>query len=183
MTSILTRAAALAAAATTAFAATPSASAQDLFAGYEKGDLEVTFGGTGTSDNDFDNNVISFNGSLAYFFTEGFSLGVRQDVSISDGSGDDDSSWAGATVGVANYNFNFGDFVPFVGVTLGYLYGDDVDDTFIAGPEAGLKYFVKDDAFLFGRVNYDFLFESGDEAEDNFDDGRFLYTIGIGLTF
>ena len=173
----------LAATLATGLAAAPAAQAQDLFAGYEKGDWEVTFGGSGTSDQDFDNNIVSFNGSVAYFLTEGISLGIRQDIAVSDGSGDDDSSWSGASVGVLDFNFNFGDFVPFVGVTFGYLYGDDVDDTFIAGPEAGLKYFVKDDAFLFGRVNYDFLFESADEAEDNFDDGRFLYTLGIGLTF
>ena len=149
---------------------------------FQKGDIEVTLGGSGSSDNDFDSNFINFNGSVAYFATDTIALGVRQDLGVADTN--NDSSYNAATVVFAQYNIDeFGDFVPFIGATIGYLYGDDVEETFIAGPEIGLKYFVKEDAFFFGRVNYDFLFEDADDADDAFDDGRFTYTIGIGLTF
>ena len=160
---------------------TATAQNDGRFAGYEKGDVEVMIGGSGTSDEDFDSNAVNLNASVAWLVTEGLALGIRQDLAIADSG--DDSSYNAATVGFADFNFNFGDFVPFVGVTFGYLYGDNVDETFIAGPEAGLKYFVKDDAFLFGRANYDFLFEDTDDADEAFEDGRFVYTIGIGLTF
>ncbi len=68
-------------------------------------------------------------------------------------------------------------------MSLGYLYGDGVNETFYGGPEAGLRYYVKSDAFIFGRASYQFLFESGDEIDDQFDDGRFVYTLGVGFTF
>ena len=169
-------------AAASLIAAGPAAAQTADTFGFEKGDLEVTLGGSGSSDNDFDSNFISFNGSFAYFVTDTINLGVRQDLSIADTNSE--SSYNAATVAFAQYNISeFGAFVPFVGVSLGYLYGDDVEETFIAGPEIGAKYFVKEDAFFFGRVNYDFLFEDADEADDAFDDGRFVYTIGIGLTF
>lgn len=71
---------------------------------------------------------------------------------------------------------------PFVGVGLGYLYGDElVDESFIAGPEAGLKFFVVPNAFLFAMAEYEFLFDDPDDAEDRFEDGRFVYALGIGV--
>ena len=115
------------------------------------------------------------------YFSELLSAGVRQTLSVADSA--DDRSYNGATSAFGQLHFGDARLRPFVGVEVGYLYGDDVNDTFFGGPEAGLRYYVKDDAFLFGRVNYQFLFDSGDEIDDRFDDGRFLYTIGVGLTF
>ena len=51
-------------------------------------------------------------------------------------------------------------------------------------PEAGLKYYVKDETFLYGRVAYQFITEDADDADDqSFDDGTFEYVIGIGFNF
>ena len=146
-----------------------------------QGDWEFLLGGSGTNDKDFDNTIASLDVSLGNYVTDTILLGVRQNVSAADS--DAGSSWNGSTVGFADYVFNLDRFRPFVGLTFGGLYGDDVEDTFIAGPQAGLKWYAKDDTFVFGRVNYDFLFESGDDAEDNFDDGRFVYAVGIGFNF
>lgn len=74
-----------------------------------------------------------------------------------------------------------GRFWPFVGVSLGYVYGDAVEDTWVAGPEAGLRYFVNETTFVVGMVEYEFFFEDSDEAEDAFDDGRFVYTLAMGF--
>jgi hypothetical protein len=84
-------------------------------------------------------------------------------------------------VGV-DFNFPFERYVPYLGATIGYLYGDDsVDEQFIAGPEAGLKSFVNDTTFILAAVEYQFLFDDADDADEAFDDGRFVYTLGIGF--
>ena len=88
---------------------------------------------------------------LTHGVTDTVEVGVRQNVTVA--GNEDDRSWNGATTGFADYVFDFDAFRPFVGVSLGYLYGDDTNDTFIGGPEAGIKYYLKDDAFVFGRVN------------------------------
>lgn len=56
-------------------------------------------------------------------------------------------------------------------------------ESFIAGPEAGIKYFVNDTTFINLGVEYEFVFEDADKADDAFDDGRFVYLLGIGFRF
>ena len=58
-----------------------------------------------------------------------------------------------------------------------------VDETLFAGPEAGVKYFVKEDTFIYGLVQYQWFFDDLELAEDNADDGGFLYALGIGFTW
>ncbi|BAM04879.1 hypothetical protein PSMK_27200 [Phycisphaera mikurensis NBRC 102666] len=156
-------------------------SSRDVLTGPYQGAWEFLIGGSGSSDQDFDSNNVTVDVTLGYYLTDTVEVGVRQNVSVA--GNEDDTSWNGATTGFADYVFDFDAFRPFVGVSLGYLYGDDTNDTFIGGPEAGVKYYLKDDAFIFGRVNYDFLFDSGDEIDDNFEDGRFVYSIGLGINF
>ena len=155
----------------------------DYSYGPKVGDWEVTLAGGGTSDNDFENNVLNLNLDASTYFRTDLSWGIRQGVTVADTPAG--SSYNGTTSVFGQYHFGAADsrLRPFVGARLGYLYGDDTEDSFIAGPEAGLRYYVKPEAFLFGRVNYDFLFESGDDASDQFDDGRFVYTVGVGFTF
>jgi hypothetical protein len=162
-----------------AAAATPS------YAIDQEGKWEVTLLGSGTSDKDFDNGGFAFNGTLNYYFTDQFSVGVRQGASYQDVSGSDDV-WQGQTRVGAFYHFNYDEtqrWVPYIGANIGYIYGDNVSDTWVAGPEAGLKFFVNDTTFISGSVGYEFLFDDGDSAEDNIDDGQFFYSLGIGFQF
>ena len=46
-----------------------------------------------------------------------------------------------------------------------------------------MKYFVKDDTFIYGLIQYQFFFNSGDDVSDAFQDGSFLYALGIGFTW
>jgi outer membrane protein W len=147
------------------------------------GDWEVGLGGGGTSDEDFETGGFNTDIDLGYYLTDELAVALRQSVNYNDaGAG---TAWSASSRVALDYHFPLFDnrLRPFVGVNFGYVYGDSVDDTFAAGPEAGVKWYVKDDAFLFGRAEYQFLFEDGDEAEDNFDDGIWLYTVGIGLNF
>ena len=68
---------------------------------------------------------------------------------------------------------------PFVGAQIGFQYGD-VEDLFLGGPEGGIKYFVDENWFVFLEVAYLFFFEDVDAADDTFDDGKFVWGVGIG---
>jgi hypothetical protein len=157
--------------------ATMPATAQD------PGNWEFTLAGTGFSDKDFDTTSLGVDLGLG-FHLDPLVFGVRQSMSYDSGEVVDDI-WSGSTRLFADLEFRFGSIAPFIGANLGYVYGDLVDDQFIAGPEAGLKLYVGDDynTFIFGRVEYQFFFEDSDEAEDAFDDGQFVYTIGVGFRF
>ena len=148
--------------------------------GPEAGDWEFTLGGSGTSDKDFDNGGFSLGGSIGYFLTENWEIALRQSASFADFG---ESSWNGSTRVALDYHFDFDRIQPYVGVNIGGFYGDDVDSTGAAGPEAGIKWYVKPETFIFVNCEYQFLFETADEIAHAFDDGVFLYGIGIGFNF
>lgn len=150
--------------------------------GPQEGEWEVTLAGSGSSDKDLETGSFNIDIDASYYFSELLSAGVRQNVGYIDtnGGGDD---WNASSSVFGQVHFGDTPLRPFVGLSVGYLYGDGVNETFFGGPEVGLRYYVKSDAFIFGRASYQFLFESGDEIEDQFDDGRLLYTLGVGFTF
>lgn len=142
---------------------------------------ELLLAGAGSSDNEFDGGGFQLNAQVGYYFTDALQVNVRQSAGYSDFG---DSSWnAGTRVGV-DYHFDLGAdqrVVPFVGVAAGYLYGDATNDTWIAGPEGGVKFYVNDTTFIYGSVAYEFLFDDAEEADDSFSDGQFVYAVGVGF--
>ena len=150
--------------------------------GPSAGSWEFTFGGTGVSDNELDNTQLSFDGSAGYYMTRNLLLDVRQGIAFEDIG---DNNVLSTRVAV-DYHFdldNAGRWRPFVGGNIGGIYGSAVNDSGIAGVEAGLKWYVKNETFLFGRGEYAWSFDSGNDVDDNFEDGQFLYTFGIGMNF
>ena len=77
-----------------------------------------------------------------------------------------------------DYHLDLGRFWPFFGANLGYVYGEDVSDTWALGLEGGLKYFVNSTTFVLGRVEYQWLLDDDDEG---FGDGQWVYVVGIGF--
>jgi hypothetical protein len=148
--------------------------------GFNQGDNEFTLLGSGTSDNDLDDTTLSAEVSLGHFLTDAFEIGLRQGISYADIEGGSDQ-WDASTRGFLDYHFDLDRFQPFVGANFGYLYGDNVNETFIAGPEAGLKFFLVESTFLYVLAEYNFTFDDADEADDAFDDGRFVYALGMGF--
>lgn len=144
------------------------------------GDWELTLGGGGSSDQDLSSTNANFDGSLGYFFTEAWMVGLRQSVDFNDIGGSDLS---GSTRAVLDYHFDMDRLRPFLGVSAGGVYGDGVSDSGTAGLEGGLKWYAREKTFIFGRLEYQWLFDSGDEVDDNFEDGQFIYTFGIGFNF
>ena len=148
--------------------------------GFTQGDKVLSLGGSGDSDDEFIDNDFAFEGSFSYFFTDSLEGAIRQGLGYDDVSGNDDE-WAAATRVALDYNFDMGRWWPFLGGSFGYIYGDAVDDTFVAGPEAGVRYFVNETTFILGLIEYEFFFDDSDDVDDAFDDGRFVYTLSMGF--
>lgn len=145
------------------------------------GAWELTLSGSGSSDKDFDNNIIGLTGSIGQYMMPNVLVGVRQSLNYRRSPAT--TQLAGATRIFADYVFDMGQFRPFVGASLGGIYGDGVNDSFTAGPEVGAKWYMTQDAFLYGQADYQFTFESGDDLTDSFRDGGFFYSIGVGMNF
>jgi len=177
---ILAGAALFLAAAFTAHAQYNESHAHDAF-GAEAGNWEFTLGGSGGSNRDFDNSLGGVNVSLGYYFTDTVSLSLRQSGNYSNGSGD--AEYDGSTFIALDKHFGMGPLRPFVGVNFGGFYGDNTNDTFAAGLEGGLKYYVKAQTFLFALVDYAWTFNDSSAATDNFDDGAFVWSVGVGFNF
>lgn len=164
------------------FVATP-AFAQEEMNNFlpEEGDWEFIISGSGSSDEDVEVGSFAANLELGYYLTQDWEVALRQSVIYNDtGAG---TNWDGSTRVAIDYHFGDANLRPFIGANLGYVYGDATDDRWAAGPEAGLKWYVKDETFVYGRVEYQFFFEDSDEIDDEFDDGQFIYTVGIGFNF
>lgn len=166
---------------TAALLLVPAASFGQTGSVFQRGTQEFTLGGSGSSDKDFDES--SFNASLSYgqFYNTNLEGVIRQDIAFVDVPGGSD--WNGSTRLAAEYHFGQGPLIPLLGVSAGYVYGDNVEDQFIAGPEAGLKYFLNSTTFTFAMAEYQFLFDEPSDVDDVIDDGRFVYGLGLGLIF
>lgn len=146
----------------------------------DAGTWELTLSGTGSSNQDVDSGSFGIAGSLGYFVADQLEVGLRQTVAYSDFN-------AGTNVNAStslliDYHFDLGQWQPFIGASIGYTYGD-VNDSWFAGPEGGIKYFVKPETFIYGLVQYQYFFDQGDGIINNFDDGAFAYSVGIGFTW
>ncbi len=148
--------------------------------GFTQGDKDLTLSGSGSSSKDFDSTAFSIEGYLGYFFTDNLEGMIRQGVGYADVPGSD-NNWNASTRVALDYHFDLGRWWPFVGANLGYIYGDQVHDTWVAGPEGGVKFFVNETTYVLGLIEYEFFFDSSDNIDDAFDDGRFVYILGVGF--
>lgn len=144
-------------------------------------DWEVILGGSGQGTTEFRRDPASgqpggaFGAtlSLGYYLNPNLELAVRQSLQYSTAG-----AWAGATRGAVDYNFLFGKFVPFVGANIGYnYYNKHREDSWGAAPEAGIKYYLQDKAFLFGMAEYSIPFHGAGP----WDDGTWIFTLGLGV--
>ncbi len=153
--------------------------------GPEDGSREFSLAGAGTSDKDFDNSSFGVSGDYGWYTSSHSTWGIRQSINFANIEGDDQGNdyMNGATRGYYDYHFGSGEARPFVGASLGGVYGDSVNESGFAGLELGLKYYVLSNTFIQGRAEYQFFFDSGDAAKDNFDDGAWVYVLGMGYNF
>ena len=150
--------------------------------GPRTGDREVTLSGSGLSDDSFDNTTLGVSGSYGVYVSRNTLIGIRQSVNYV-GVDDADDSINASTRGFADYVFGADRLRPFVGANVGFIYGDNVNDSFAFGPELGLKYYADANTFVFGMMEYQILVDDSSDVDDAIDDGVFNYTIGIGFNF
>jgi hypothetical protein len=159
----------------------PAASA---FGQFKQGDWELTLSGTGANGPDFDGVTAGAAGSLGYFLADQLELSLRQSVTYTDiggAGGGKGSAWDGSTRVALDLHFDLGRVQPFVGGNLGYVYGESVNDTWEAAPEAGIKWFLNGTTFVELLAEYQFFFDKNSNASQAFSDGQFVYTLGIGV--
>ena len=146
---------------------------------FEAGDWELRLNGAGRADNNVDAGSVEVNGSLGYVLDPNWEVSLRQSIGYVD-TGGDNAYNASTKVGL-DYHFDAGRWQPFVGAQLGFHYGDQFRDTWSMGPEAGVKYFMSDNAFVYGQIGYDWFLRNAGDAAGNFNDGQFVYGVGIGF--
>jgi len=150
--------------------------------------FEVTLGAGASHGPDLNGFTASANVNLGYYFTDKLEVSIRQTLSYSDvgataGGG---SAWDGSTRVAFDIHFPMGDkgqIQPFIGGNIGFVYGETVNDTWEAAPEAGVKFYVTNTTFIYVMVEYQFFFDKGSDASSAFSDGQFLYSAGIGFRF
>ena len=149
------------------------------------GDREFSIAGTGTNDRKFDNGTFGFVADYGWYRSDNMIFGIRQSLNYANIEGEDfsDDFWNGSTRGYATHQFGTTQLRPFVGGSLGVIYGDGVEDSGFAGLEAGAKYYVLPKTYLLGRADYQWFFDSTDDADGSFKDGAWALTAGIGFNF
>lgn len=146
------------------------------------GTQEITLGGGGGSDNKFNETTLSLQGSWGRYIDNNALWGVRQTLNVRD-SDETNTIFDGSTRLFYDYHFGSGPTRPFIGASIGGFYGRDVRNTFAAGPEVGIKHWLQDNVFITAMAEYQFLFRSGRDARDRYDDGAVLYSISLGYNF
>lgn len=149
--------------------------------GPRAGDHEFTLSGAGTSNKDFDRGSLGLSLSYGRYITDNWQWAIRQGVNFADLA--NDNMWNGSTRLAADYHWNLGKWRPLAGLQVGYVYGDGVNDTGVIGPEIGIKYYAKPDTFVYFLEEYQFFFKDAEDINDNFDNGAFVHTLGIGYNF
>ena len=148
-----------------------------------KGVQELTFGGTGGSNRQFDDSFGGGSVSYGVYYNNEWQGVVRQSINYHNPNRGR-TTWSGSTRVGADYHITtLGKYMPFFGATFGRTYGSGVRDTWGAGLEAGLKYYTQRKLFLFAMAEYNWLFKRGRDVDNNFGDGQFILTTGIGFNF
>jgi hypothetical protein len=161
-----------------AFALLPALAAQAQF---QAGDYELTLGANAAHGPDLNGVNFSGTGSIGYFLTKEVELGLRQSIGYTDTNPGGGSAWSASTRIAIDYHFDMGRWQPYIGANVGYVYGDGVNDTFEAAPEAGIKFFVNSTTFIQVGVEYQFFFDHNSDASQAFSDGQFVYGLNIGF--
>ncbi|MEX0740417.1 MAG: hypothetical protein WD071_13825 [Pseudohongiella sp.] len=153
--------------------------------GPAQGDKEFSLSGTGSGDRNFDSASFGVSGDYGWYTGPRTSVGLRQSVnyaSIENASITNDF-WNGSTRLYGNYHFGTTALRPFIGGSIGGIYGDGVNSSAFAGLELGAKYYVLSKTFLLARAEYQWFFDRGSDINNSFDQGAWAYTVGIGYNF
>jgi hypothetical protein len=145
--------------------------------GPSAGDFEVKLSGAGISNNSFDANAFGAAGSLGWYGLDWLEIGLQQNVAFGVGS-DVKDQIAGTSFGFVDLVAPLNRWRPYIGATLGVLYGsNDVDTEGLWGLRGGVKYYVAEATFIDLGGSYTPTFNEA------FDDAVLNYTLGVGFNF
>ena len=125
-----------------------------------------------------DTGALNVDLALGYFLTPGWEIGFRQALNynfIEDAT----DAWVATSTPFVNYNFQFGNVVPFVGGFIGLAWNDR-DATGTLGPQGGVKFFFNPQTYLGLRYRYEWFFNSFERVGRNADTGNHVFNIGLG---
>ena len=144
---------------------------------------EITFGGNGGSNRHLSDSFGGFSGSYGVYFNNEWQGVLRQSLNYHNPAGAG-TTWGGSTRLAIDYHFTeLRMTMPFVGASFGRIYGSSLRDTWSAGLETGVKYYLQRRFFVFGMAEYNWLFERARRADNNFGSGQFIFTTGLGFNF
>jgi hypothetical protein len=147
------------------------------------GERELTLGGSGTSNKDFDESLGGVSGSFGQYLNDLQEVVLRQTITYANPDRGR-QRWNGATRVAFDQHFAArGALRPFVGANFGGVYGDTVRDTWAAGIEGGGKFYVQPRTFIYAIVEYGWFFRHARAIDDRFSDGAFNWGVGIGYNF
>jgi outer membrane protein OmpA-like peptidoglycan-associated protein len=115
--------------------------------------------------------------AVEYLATPNVPIRVNGMVFNTIGTSENDGWGIGADVG-AGYQFNIGNFKPYIGPHIGYIAGKGVQDSPYVGPEAGAKFDFGPNWYMYGKVAYDVLF-----LRNSIGDGIINGGLGAGYRF
>ena len=127
-----------------------------------------------------DDGSLNVDLSYGYYLTPGWQLGIRQALN-STFRDDARDFWQATTAPFLNYNIRLTDIiVPYLGAFIGAVWNDnDISGTI--GPQAGVKFFVHNNAFLNLGYRYEFFFSRFESIDDNSSRGNHVFNIGVGF--
>ncbi|MES2692109.1 MAG: hypothetical protein V4773_01465, partial [Verrucomicrobiota bacterium] len=135
------------------------------------------------ANRDFDNTLGGINFSYGQYLTNTLMWALRQSVNYSnpDVGG---TQWNGSTKLAFDQHFGGTSALkPFVGANIGGVYGDSVRDTWSAGLEGGVKYYVQPRTFIYAMAEYGWFFRHARSLDDRFKDGQVTWGLGVGFNF
>ena len=143
------------------------------FGQFKQGDFTIEVGANGfaAKGGSLDTFNLSIQSSPQYFLTDQIAVGLRNQVNWTDGGSFRD----GSILADLDYHFELGKCVPYIGANIGYQYGDAFEDSWVAGPEAGVKVFLNSTTFLDFQVAYEWNLNNG------IDQGGYFYGLSIGV--
>lgn len=147
-----------------------------------QGDSELQISGGYFADRRGDTGTLNAGLDYGFYLTPGWQLGFRQSVNylFLDNQRD---IWTATTAPFLNYHFRLGDVLwPYIGAFGGAVWNDR-DVTGTVGPQAGVKLFVHDRAFVNVGYRYEWFFDRVRDIDDNFRRGNHVATIGVGFLF
>lgn len=167
----------------TAIAQTPVSDQATADFTRQAGDRELMIGGSGGANTDFDDSFGGVTVAYGTYFNSTVVGVVRQTINYSNPN-NGGRAWNGATkLAVDKHILARGAVRPFVGVNFGGIYGDSVNDSWGAGLETGLKFYVQPRTFIVATVEYSWLFDRADSVDDRFSDGQWNWSLGVGFNF